>query len=455
MRTGLPTFAALILVSLSRSVVAENWAQFRGPNANGISKGKELPTEWGVGTNIAWKVKLPGVGWSQPIVWGDQVFVTTAVTDTQEKPRGGQSGPGFSLFSARGISRAFFNGGGPPKVTYRWKVLCLNGSTGNVLWEQLIHEGRPNIPIHRSNTYASETPVTDGERLIVYLGMLGVYCFDLSGELLWTKELGSYPMQYGWGTGSSPALHGDRVFVQCDNEKASFLVALDKKTGDELWRVERDEKSNWSTPYIWRNKVRSELVTCGGNKIRSCRLDNGELLWEMNASGRCATTPVSDEELIYVGSIARTTGRSQLLAAIRAGATGDISLQGKETANSFVAWSVRRAAPPIASPLLFEGCLYVLEQHGGVIRCFDAKTGELHYRQRLPKATGFSSSPWSSHGKVFCLDEDGQTVVLKAGSEMQVVATNKLDEMFWSSAAVLGENLLLRGVDHLYCITKD
>jgi outer membrane protein assembly factor BamB len=446
--------AVLLVVGVVPPVVAENWAQFRGPSANGVSVEEGLPSEWNEDNNIAWKVAIPGVAWSQPIAWDGKIFVTTAVTDDQEKPSGGQSGPGFSLFSRQGISRAFFGGGEPPDATYRWKVLCLDGATGEVLWEQLAREGRPTIPIHRSNTYASETPVTDGERLIAYFGMTGLYCLDLSGNLLWTKELGAHPMQYGWGTGSSPAILGDRVFVQCDNEKTSFLVALNIETGDELWRVARDERSNWSTPYLWNNKLRNELVTAGGNKTRSYDPNSGELLWEMDASGRCSTTPVADEQLLYVGSVTRNTGSSGVLAAVRAGATGDISLTGSESANSFVAWSIPRAAPPIASPLLYQGCLYILEQRGGVIKCLDALTGQQHYRQRLPRAVGFSASPWASDGKVFCLDEDGQTVVIKAGPELQIIATNRLDDMFWSSAAVVGERLLLRGVDHLYCIGK-
>jgi len=433
---------------------AEEWAQFRGPNGNGVATAEKLPVHWEIDKNIAWKIKLPGFAWSQPVAWSDKVFVTTAQSDEQKKPRGGQTGPGFRLFSREGLSRAFGNGGDPPAATYRWIVMCLDGNTGRVLWKQVAREGSPSIPIHRSNTYASETPATDGECLFANFGMTGLFCYDLSGKLLWSKELGTYGMQFGWGTGSSPVVDSERVFVQCDNEDGSFLVALDKKNGEELWRAERDERSNWSTPYLWRNHLRVELVTAGGNKVRSYNPSDGELLWEMNASGRCATTPVADEELLYVGSVTRTAGSSGMLAAIRAGAAGDISLTGDETANAFVAWSVQRAAPPIASPLLYKGCLYTLKQKGGVITCFDANTGQRHYRERLPGSVGFTASPWANDGKIFCLDEDGQTVVLEAGPEMKIVTVNKLDEMFWSSAAVVGKCLLLRGVDHLYCISN-
>jgi outer membrane protein assembly factor BamB len=346
-------------------------------------------------------------------------------------------------------------GGGKPRdKTYRWNVLCLNGATGEILWERTAHEGEPRTPKHRNNTYASETPVTDGEHLVAYFGMTGLYCYDLSGTLLWSKDLGAYPMQLGWGSGSSPVLHDGRLFVQCDNDKASFMAGFDVKTGDELWRVDRDEKSNWSTPYIWKNKRRTELITAGGGKVRSYDPGSGELLWEMKSSGRNAITPVGDEDLLYVDSVDRMMGARGPLVAIRPGASGDISGQGNQRTDSFVAWSVPLMTYRVASPLLYEGCLYMLDQQRGMVRCYDAKTGKENYSERVRGAKGFTSSPWANDGKVFCLDEKGQTLVLRAGPKLEVIATNKLDDTFWSSVAVVGENLLLRGVDNLYCISK-
>ncbi len=451
MRTKLVATMLLVAAILTLKVARAEWPQFRGPQGNGVCDTTKLPTHWGVDQDIAWSMKLPGVAWSQPVTAGSKVFVTTAITDEQELPRVAESGPGFSFFSREGFSRAFLGGGEPPKVTYRWQVLCLDGETGGVIWEQVAREGQPSIPIHRSNTYASETPVTDGQRVIAYFGMTGLFCYDLDGQLLWKKELGSYPTQYGWGTGSSPILHGSRLFVQVDNEESSFVVAIDKVSGDELWRASRDEKSNWSTPFIWASGVRTELITGGGNKVRSYNPETGELLWEMNARGRCATTPVADEERIYVGSVTRSTGSSEELVAIRAGASGDISNQ-TDDADSAIAWRVRGAAPELASPLLYQSCIYTLKQQGGIIACYDAETGKRHYRQRLPGAANFIASPWASDGKVFCIDETGQTFVLAAGPKVEVLATNKLDDMFWSSAAVVGDRLLLRGVKRLYCI---
>jgi outer membrane protein assembly factor BamB len=283
--------------------------------------------------------------------------------------------------------------------------------------------------------------------------MIGVYCYDLSGKLLWSKDLGSYPMQMDWGSGSSPVLHDELVFIQCDNDESSFLVALDKKSGDEVWRVTRDEQSNWATPLIWKNGQRTELVVGGGGKMRSYEPATGKLLWEMAGSGRCSDSPVASDKLLYVDSANRLTGLRGILAAIKPGASGDISLPEESTSSDFVAWSAKLTGHRVASPLVVSDCLYLLEQQAGIIRCLDATTGKEHYRQRLPGATGLTASPWTAGGKVFCLDQSGQTFVLAPGSEFKVLTTNKLaDEMFWASPAVARDSLFLRSIDHLYCI---
>jgi outer membrane protein assembly factor BamB len=259
-------------------------------------------------------------------------------------------------------------------------------------------------------------------------------------------------MQNGWGTGSSPALDGDRLFVQCDNEKQSYLAAYDKLTGDEKWRVNRDAKSSWGTPFIWHAKGRTEVVACGGGRVTSYDAATGKTLWELDGlSGNSNATPVADEDLLYIGS-GGPFGDSPLYA-IRAGAAGDISPKEGEASSSGVAWSRKRSGPSMASPLLYQGRLYILEQRGGMISCYDAKTGEPVYsKKRIPDATGFTSSPWASDGKIFCLDQDGQTTVLKAGPEFEVIAQNTIGEMCWSSPAFAAGTLLLRGVDHLFCI---
>lgn len=425
------------------SALGAEWSRFRGTNGDGLALESKHPQQWAEDSNVAWKVKIPGRGWSQPVVTGDRVFVTTAVAENEEKPKRFDGGitPG-----ARDAT----------KDDYQWKVFCLSLKTGDVLWEQTPYEGKPATPKHRGNTYASETPVTDGERVVAYFGMKGVVCYDLMGKPLWNKSLGEYPMQAGWGSGSSPIIVGDAVVIQCDNNKSSFLVGLDKKTGDELWRIARDEKSNWSTPYLWKNKLRTELVVAGGKKMRSYDPVTREILWEMAGSGRTSVSPVGDEELLYVDSVDWFQGSPGRFAAIRAGASGDISLpDAKTTSSEFVAWSLMFKSYRNSSPLLFGGGLYMVDQVGGIVRCFDPKTGKLHYQQRLPEGTGFAASPWVNDGKVFLLDDSGITFVIEPGPEFKLLSSNRLnDEIFWSSAAISGDQLLLRGQQHLYCIRK-
>lgn len=428
---------------VAASALGNEWTQFRGPNGNSVANEAKHPAEWSEDSNVAWKVKIPGRGWSQPVVAGDKVFVTTAVTENEEKPKR-------------------FDGGVTPgakdatKDDYQWKVFCLSLKTGKVLWEQTPYEGKPPMPKHRGNTYASETPVTDGERIIAYFGNKGLACYDLAGKPQWSKSLGEFPMQAGWGSGSSPVIVGDAVVIQCDNNKSSFLLGLDKKSGDELWRIARDEQSNWSTPYLWKNKLRTELVVAGGKKMRSYDPVTRELLWEMAGSGRTSVSPVGDDELLYVDSVQGFWGSPGRFAAIRAGASGDISLPDEKTTSSkFVAWSLMFKSYRNSSPLLFGGGLYMLEQSGGIVRCFDPKTGKVLYQQRLPESTGFAASPWANDGKVFLLDDSGVTVVLEPGPEFKLISSNRLnDEIFWSSAAISQSQLLLRGQQHLYCIRK-
>lgn len=449
MRTTLLPIIACLFFADTHPVRAQHWSQFRGSRGDGLATGRH-PEAWSANEHVAWKTRIPGVGWSQPIVWGDKVFLTTAISDNQPRPDPNDMSPGDGL---GGLSLILGSKRKPPDLEYRWTVLCLDLATGNILWERVARAGKPSIPVHPNNSYATETPVTDGEHVIAYFGPAGIHCFDLSGDLLWSKDLGSYRMQMDWGMASSPVLHGECVFVQCDNEEQSFLVALDKSTGEERWRANRDEKSNWSTPHIWRNQQRVELVAAGGNRTQSYDPLSGRLLWELTGSGRCSPSPVSDETLLYVYSADRLTGQRGVLTAIRPGADGDISLKGNDSTNDFVAWSTRHTGGGVASPLRIDNYLYLLEQHSGIIRCLDARNGKQIYRQRIPGAVGITASPWSSGGNVFCVDQSGGTFMLAVGPELKVLATNKLDDdMFWSSPAVIGDSLLLRGLNHLFCI---
>src|SRR5438105_3683611 len=372
-REGLMRTAFVFGVGLLAAVSAagagrgDDWPQFRGPGGSAVAVGNQLPVEWGADKNVAWKVKPPGYGWSCPVVWGDKVFVTTAVSVKQRKPAGGfgPGGPGGFPGGSGGGGRpgggpppgGFPGGPGgfgrqqPPDDVYKWEVYCLSAVDGKVLWKQTARETKPTIPIQPSNTYATETPVTDGERVYAYFGMHGVYCYDVAGNFAWKADLGTYPTMMGFGTASSPALADGRLYVQCDNEEKSFLVALDAKTGNELWRTPRAERTSWSTPLVWKNKQRTEVVCVSAPKVRSYDPETGKQLWELGGlGGQCKASPVGDGELLFVGngggpggfgggrgapggerrgspppSGGGGGGGSRPLFAVKAGASGDVT----------------------------------------------------------------------------------------------------------------------------------
>jgi outer membrane protein assembly factor BamB len=433
--------ACVITVFASCVVRADdNWPQFRGPGAAGVSSGRSLPAVWGTSQNIRWKVTIPGVAWSSPIVWGDRIFVTTAISDTPQEP------------PKKGL---YFGGErpAPRQAAYRWELLCLARDDGRVLWRKVAREGKPTSSIHIKNSYASETPVTDGERVYAYFGAAGLHAFSLDGELVWKKDLGSFKTRFGWGSASSPVLDGDRLFILNDNEERSFVAAFDKRTGDELWRVNREEKSSWSTPFVWRTKLRTELVTCATHRVRSYDPATGTLLWELGGmSSICSPTPIAGDELLYVSS-GYVLDTKRPMFAIRPGASGDISLKGRETSNASIAWFQRLAGPYIPSPVLYDGRIYVLYDQG-FFACFDAAAGQPVYEKKRiePGASAFTASPWAYDGKIFCTSEDGDTYVIAAGPEFRVIAKNSLDELVMASPAISGDALLMRGLDHLYCV---
>jgi outer membrane protein assembly factor BamB len=480
------TGVAIGLLLIGSQARGDDWPQFRGPGANGLSAEKDLPKEWGADKNVLWKVNIHGRGWSSPIVWGDKVFLTAAFSEKEPKavpgggfgkgpPGGGKGPPGGG---GGGFGRP--GGGKPPDMVFQFEIYCLDRGTGKEIWKQVAHEGKPRIATHRSNTFASETPVTDGERVYAYFGMTGLFCYDVAGKFVWKKDLGAYPMQMGWGTSSSPVLDSERLFLQIDNEEKSFLVALDKKTGEEVWRESRTERSNWGSPIVWKNKERTEIVTVGSQKVRSYDPASGKALWELSmGGGRCTASPVGDDAQLYVGTAAGFGGGGGFgkgppggefgkgppggggrggggsLFAVKAGASGDVTPKMGETTSAGVAWSVPRAGPSMASPLVYQGYVYILEQNGGMVSCFDAKTGKTAYqRERIPNARAFWASPWAYDGKIFCLDDGGTTHVLAAGPEFKVLSTNSLKDQFWATPAIAGGSLILRGVENIYCVKQ-
>jgi len=415
----------------------DHWPQFRGPGASGVSA-QALPTKWDKKTNIVWSLDVPGRGWSSPVVWGDKIFITAVLNDKTPTPR-----PGLYIQDLQGKI---------PPGEHVWKLYCIDFNTGKPIWTKVVHQGNPGEPIHLKNTYASETCVTDGEHVYVYFGNLGLYCYDMKGTRVWAKTITPHKTRMGWGTGSSPVLHQDRVYLQNDNEDKSYLTAFDKKTGKEIWTIDRDEKSNWGTPLVWEHKTRTEIVTAGTNKVRSYGLD-GKLLWELKGMSVISIpTPFAGPEHLFVTSGYVLDGNRPLYA-IKPGAAGDISLKAKETSNDAIAWTQRAAGPYHPTPVLYDGRVYVLLDKG-FLSCYDARTGkEIYNRQRIdPSSDKFTSSPWAADGKLYCLSEDGDTFVIRAGDNFEVLGKNALDEMTLATPALVRGSIVLRTASQLYRI---
>ncbi|MCX6900981.1 MAG: PQQ-binding-like beta-propeller repeat protein [Verrucomicrobia bacterium] len=428
----------LIGAHLALAAELESWPQFRG-GCGGVADGAKLPGVWSATTNVAWKTAISGKAWSSPVVWGDKVFVTSAVSGRDVEP------PRKGLYVWR-----FW--GTRESDEYRCVLYCFDFTTGKVLWERVAHRGPTLGAIHMKNSYASETPATDGEHVFACFGNVGLFCYDMNGREVWSQKWGFFPTRLGWGPAASPVLHGDRVYVVNDNEKASFLAAFDKRTGKQLWRIQRDEPSNWATPLVWENELRTEIVTPGRGKVRSYDLD-GHLLWELSGmSDIVIPTPVASRGLLYVSS-GYVSNSLRPVYAIRPGASGDISLKDDQTSNEFIAWCDRKAGPYNTSPLLYGDYLYVLYDKG-FLACYDAKTGKPVYgRQRLSvSATAFTASPWACDGKIFCLSEDGETFVVQAGSEFKLLGSNHLDEMTLATPAVARDSLVIRTFSKLWRI---
>ncbi len=438
--------AFLIAGAVARVGLAQNtWPQFRGADSMAVANNANLPDHWSDSENVAWKKDVPGRGWASPIVWENKILLTTCVnTGESEEPKKG----------------LYFGGdrAKPPQSEHEWKTICLDLKTGDVVWEQLAHKGVPTNPIHLKNSYASETPVTDGQRVYAYFGNVGVFCYDLDGKPLWKKPLEPHKIRNGWGMAASPVVYGERVYIVNDNDEDSYLMALDARTGDELFRVQRDgEKSNWATPYIWKNSQRVELITTGTKHNRAYDLE-GRLLWEMTGGMSSITiaNPYAKDDLLYISS-GYVMDPLKPIYAIRPGASGDITLDKEQTASDYVAWANKTAAPYNPTTLLAGDLLYVLYDQG-FFACLDAKTGEPVYKkQRIPEGKAFSASPWFYDDRVFCVNEDGVTFVLKAGRDFEIVHTNALaeDDMCMATPAIVGDRLLIRTDKRVYCIRKN
>jgi outer membrane protein assembly factor BamB len=440
-RTHTVLIAAACAVS-GISLSAQHWPAFRGANAAGVADGKPTAVKWNVaaGENVAWKTPLSGVAVSSPIVWGDRVFVSTAISsDPAQSIRTGLYG---DVEPVNDSSK------------HSWRLIALDKKSGKVLWDKVAYEGIPKTKRHPKSSQASATPVTDGRHVIVSFGSEGLYAYDFDGKLLWKKDLGVlnsgwfFDPDYEWGLGSSPIIYKNLVIVQCDIQKNSFLAAFDTDTGKEVWRTERDEIPSWSTPTIFEANGKAELVTQATGFTRGYDPLTGKELWKYSGNSEIAIpTPIVGPGVVIITNGYRGV---QPIFAIKPGATGDITLPKNETKSNFVSWSTNRGGPYIPTPIVYGDQLYVL--NNGVLTSYKVATGEQIYQKRLGAGGSFSASPVAADGKIYCSSEDGDVYVIKAGPEYQELAKNSIGEILMATPAISDGLIIFRGLKNVVAI---
>ena len=438
---------ALVLITFLMAVVAEGqtptpdahrfWPQWRGPDGTGTASSGSPPVSWSEEENIAWRTEIPGLGSGTPIVWGERLYLLAAI-------------PGESVASRRVPDpdpRGSHADVVPPTHVYRFVLLAVSRADGRILWQKVLREQQPHDAIHKFGTFASASPFTDGERLYAYFGSNGLYATDMEGNLLWEKDLGDLMKRRGFGEGSTPVLHGDKIIILWDHEGQSFITALDKLTGEELWRTNRDEITSWTSPFVIEHGDGAQVVTSATNRVRSYDLDTGELLWESNGvSLNAIPTPVGSDGMVYV-----TSGfRDFVLHAVDlAAAQGDI------TDSDAIVWSLDRDTPYVSSPLLYEDTLYFLKSNSGILSSFEAKTGKTHYVERLEGIMNVFASPVAAGGRVYIASREGATAVVQSGPKFSLLGVNELDDGFDASPAVVDDEIYLRGRRYLYRISAE
>jgi len=437
--TGLTALIAAVPLALFPAVpeaqsseAGRYWPQWRGPHANGVSHTAAPPLEWSETKNIRWKVEIPGRGSSTPIVWGDRLFLTTAVPvgvtgDAQHEPRGGLK----------------------PRGVHRFVVRAIDRQTGRTIWEQVAAEQEPHEAGHFENsTWASSSATTDGQSVFAYFESFGLYAYDMNGKLLWQKDLGDKRMRNQFGEGSTPALHGNTLVVVWDHLNGeSFIAALDKRDGRELWRVPREEIDTWATPLVLEVNGRAQAIVPAMRRIRAYDLETGAVVWDGDGlTMNSIPSPVYDEEMVYLMS----GFQGNDLRAVRiAQAKGNID------GTNAVAWSFDRDTPYVPSPILADGVLYFLKTNSGILSAFDARTGKPHYQnQRLEGLPNVFASPVASRGRVYFTGREGTTLVIRSGPAFEVLATNTLDDGFDASPVLVDNEIYLRGYEHLYSIAE-
>jgi outer membrane protein assembly factor BamB len=426
------SIACIAIAAQNPSPTERFWGQWRGPSATGVSRTANPPLEWSETKNIRWKIEIPGRGSSSPVVWGDRVYILTAVPVGVE---------GKASHAPRG--------GLKPRGVHKYVVLAINRSDGKIAWERTVREEEPHEASHTDNgTWASSSAVTDGQHLFAYFESFGLYAFDMDGKLLWEKDFGDKRMRNEFGEGSTPGLYGNRLVVVWDHLGGqSFVAALDKNTGKEIWRVNRDEIDTWATPLILEQGGRAQAVVPGMNRLRSYALETGEIVWESDGlTMNPIPSPVFGDGIM----IAMSGFRGNDLKAIRlADAKGNID------GTPAIAWSLDRDTPYVPSPLLYDGIVYFLKSNNGILSALDAKTGKPHYQnQRLDGVPNVFASPVGAKDRVYLPGRDGATLVIKHGPAFEVLAKNTLDDGFDASPALVDGEIYLRGYQYLYSIAE-
>ncbi len=428
--------AVVTLAGELRGDAADNWPQWRGPLATGVAPHGNPPLFWNEaeGTNIRWKTEIPGRGHSTPVVWDDRVFLTTAIPFGDALPPRASTAPGNHDNLA---------------VTHRHKfmALAISRSSGKILWQQTLREALPHEQGHHTASLASNSPVTDGEHLFAFFGSFGLYCLDLDGQLVWKVDFGPMQSLHGHGEGSSPVLYKETLVVNWDHEGKSFVVALDKKTGKERWKLQRNEVTSWASPIIIEHAGKPQVIVSGTSRVRGYDLANGKVLWECGGlSSNIVASPVSADGMVFAGS---SYDKRALLAIRLDGAVGDITDSGQ------IAWSRIRGTPYVPSPVLYDGGLYFLTHYQGILSRVDARTGEDRPGSfRLEGITNVYSSPVAAAGRIYVTDLDGSTIVVGSGDVPRLLSLNHLSEPISASPAIAGGELFLRGEKHLYCLAE-
>lgn len=430
----------IFILLMAGAAYAQNWPSFRGPGATGVlDTPHNAPVSWDIAANrnIAWRTAIPGLGHSSPIVWGDRVFVTTAVSSDLKSvfqyPLAGQ--PDLRTDLAR----------------HQFKIYCLDKRSGKILWEKVAADQAPRVARHPHNSYASATPATDGKRVVAFFGSEGLYTFDLDGNLLWKQEVGPLDQgafdvpDYKWGSASSPIIYKDLVIVQCDQQKGSFIAAFDAATGKPRWRASREALPSWATPTVYEGPQRAELVTNGTEYFRGYDPATGAELWRLKGTSMISVpTPFAAHGLIYLAS--GYYRFIQPIVALKPGATGDVP-------GDRVAWRTEKGAPYLPTPIVYGDYFYSFN-HRGILAVYNATTGERIYEQRLGPGGAFSSSPVATNGRLYAASEDGDVYVVKVGPTFELLATNKMDEVVMATPALADGMLIIRGLNHVFAVSQ-